>query len=330
MQYDEAEECGDSTNTDCSTTAVLRSVVNATVNTGFRGARTMRVRPAKRRPALWLVSLGVAILGAAQPLPTDSPEELIRRANAVFATDPVAADALYVAAEERTADPGLVAFNRAAVLFHRGDYREAERYYDRVLADAACPPERAAQAWYNRGTSLLYRGGSLGVYRSAIACFENALHSPGADDPLKAKARHNLEIAKLRWIELAHKEAKNEPPSPNQNVPPEETTSPQPQPREPGTEPSTEPQDSTTRPQPVAQPTLPPATPPGNDASPTAQPIAGLNPNLLIPQDTDTVQRYSPEEARDYLKRTAPRRQREYHALLESLYGAERIDIRDW
>ncbi len=290
----------------------------------------MRGRPAKRRPVVWLASLGVAILGAAPPLPTDSPEELIRRANAIFATDPVAADALYAAAEERTADPGLVAFNRAAVLFHRGDYREAERYYDRVLADAACPPERAAQAWYNRGTSLLYRGGSLGVYRSAIACFENALHSPGADDPLKAKARHNLEIAKLRWIELAQEEAKNEPPSPNQTVPPEEKASPQLPPREPGREPSTAPQDPSPRLSPVPQPTRPSATPAGNEASPTTPPIAGLNPNLLIPQDTDTVQRYSPEEARDYLKRTAPRRQREYHALLESLYGAERIDIRDW
>jgi tetratricopeptide (TPR) repeat protein len=290
----------------------------------------MNLRPQKRLSRVLLASGFAAVLVAAGPLPTDSPEELIRRANALFATDPAAADALYAAAEERAADPGLVAFNRAAVLFHRGDYREAERHYDRVLADAACPAERAAQAWYNRGTCLLLRGGSLGVYRSAIACFENALHSPGADDPLKAKARHNLEIAKLRWIELAQQEAKNDPPSPNQNAPPEENAAAQPPPREPRSEPGPEPQDPTTRPQPRPQPTLQPANPTGNEPFPSEKPIAGHNPNLLIPQDTDAVQRFSPEEARDYLKRTAPRRQREYHALLESLYGAERIDIRDW
>ncbi|MCS6865827.1 MAG: tetratricopeptide repeat protein [Gemmataceae bacterium] len=302
----------------------------------------MNFRPSKRLFLLVLVSGGVAVLVAAGPLladsplvaagppPADSPDEWIRQANALFATDPAAADALYAAAEERTTDPGLVAFNRAAVLFHRGDYREAERYYDRVLADAACPPHRSAQAWYNRGTCLLVRGGSLSVYRSAIACLENALQSPGADDPLKAKARHNLEIAKLRWIELAQQEAKSESPSPNQNVPPEENARPPSLPRTPDSEPGHEAPQPTSGSPLAAPPMRLPLTPSDQHLSPSEKPIAGHNPNLLIPQDSDIVQRYSPEEAREYLKRTAPRRQREYQALLQSLYGAERIDIRDW
>ncbi len=94
-------------------------------------------------------------LVAAAPPHSDTPEELIRRANDAFRSgDTDAADKLYAAAEERTADPGLVAFNRAAVLFERGAFREAEKHYDRVLDDAACPAERAAKAWYNRGTCL--------------------------------------------------------------------------------------------------------------------------------------------------------------------------------
>src|SRR5262249_30705792 len=106
------------------------------------------------------------LIGAAAPN-QESPDELIRAANAAFLRgDTETADPLYAAAEERTADPGLVAFNRGAVLFQRGKFADAEECYRRVLEDKSCPPERAAKALFNRGTCRLRTGGSPGVYRS--------------------------------------------------------------------------------------------------------------------------------------------------------------------
>ena len=115
-----------------------------------------------RRVPLYLLPFALStLLAAAAPLPTDGPDDLIRQANAAFARGDVeAAEKLYAAAEERTADPGLVAFNKAAVLFGRGEFRFAEEHYTRVLEDKACPPGRAAKAWFNRGTCLLRRGGA--------------------------------------------------------------------------------------------------------------------------------------------------------------------------
>jgi hypothetical protein len=280
------------------------------------------------RVAIFFAPLAVFAVAAA-PLAPESPEGLVRRANAAFrAGDAEAADSLYGAAEERAGDPGLVAFNRAAVLFERGQFRDAERHYDRVLADAACPPERAAKAWYNRGTCLLKRGGSMAVYRSAVACFENTLDSPAADEPLKADARHNLELAKLLWLEEAKKEQKKEPPSPNDSTPPEEQKRPQEPEPKPGTQ-DANPNDKngSTSPKAGSQPV---PQPEGTKPSPSEQNVAGNNPNLPVPKDEDAVQQLSPEDARAYLKETSKRRKRELRAMLDTLYGPERTDVRDW
>src|SRR5262249_53165635 len=95
----------------------------------------------KLRLSLVLFPLSLLLLAAASPRAAD-PDELSRRANAAFLRgDTEEADRLYAAAEERTGDPGLVAFNRAAVLFQKEDFRDAEVHYARVLEDAACPPE---------------------------------------------------------------------------------------------------------------------------------------------------------------------------------------------
>jgi hypothetical protein len=277
-----------------------------------------------------LAPLCALLLLAAAPLPQESPEELVRRANAAFrAGDAEAADSLYAAAEERAGDPGLVAFNRAAILFERGEFREAERHYDRALADAACPPERSAKAWYNRGTCLLKRGGSLGAYRAAVACFENTLDSAAADEPLKADARHNLELAKLLWLEEAKKEQKKEPPSPNDNTPPEEEHRPPEPERQPGTQEANPGQENAggAAPKPGSQQVQ---QADGPKPSPAEQTTAGNNPNLPVPKDEGEVQPLSPDDARAYLKETSKRRKRELRALLETLYGPDRPDVRDW
>jgi tetratricopeptide (TPR) repeat protein len=284
--------------------------------------------------AFVVLPVAAALSLAAAPLPTDAPDDLVRRANdRLRVGDAEAADTLYAAAEERTTDPGLVAFNRAGVLFEAKKYRDAERHYDRVLDDAACPPERAARAWYNRGTCLLNRGGTLEVYRAAVACFENALDSPAADPEVRDRAPHNLELAKLLWLEEARKAKPDRPPSPNNKIPEEENRLPrsEPDPGEGGPDPNggLDPAEGGT-PRPGTQPQ--PAPQPGGTAAPkpAEQNVAGPNTSLPAVEDKDEVQQYNPEDARAYLQETAKRRKRELRALLETLYGTARPGVRDW
>lgn len=268
-------------------------------------------------------------LAAAPPAP-EPPDNLIRRANAAFTRgDTEAADALYAAAEERTGDPGLVAFNRAAVLFQRGEFYAAEVHYARTLDDKACPPGRAARAWFNRGTCLLRRGGGAGVYRSAVACFERCLDGDPADEQLTADARHNLELAKLLWVEAVKKAAK--PPNPNEEPPeaqPQESAPPPPGGGDPD---ATDPGAKTPG---AVAPTRGPNGAAGTPtkAGPTEVPKTGTgnNPQLQPIEDTGTVQPLSPEDTREYLKRAEERIRKERQNMLRAVYGRDRAGVRDW
>jgi hypothetical protein len=280
-----------------------------------------------------LIAFALFASTAAAPLATDNPDELVRLANeAQRAGDADSADRLYATAAERTTDPGLVAYNRAGVLFERKQYREAERHYDRVLDDAACPPARAARAWYNRGTCLLNRGGSIDVYRAAIACFENALDNPAAGPDVLGRAPHNLELAKLLWMEEAKKARPDEPPSPNNKIPEEENRLPQSDPnRMSGEDPSAgmEPADAGATPQAGSHQQTASQPDKGTTQKPADQKVAGPR-TLQMIEDKDEVQQLSPEDARTYLQETAKRRKRELRALLDTLYGPTLPGVRDW
>src|SRR5437764_1533115 len=153
--------------------------------------------------------------------PADPPDELVRRGTDAFrAGDAAAAGKLFAAAAEHTADPGLVAFDTAAVLFAKGEYRDAELHYVRALDDRAAPPERRAKALYNRGVCILKRAADLPALRTAVACFEQALDSGALGEELPADARYNLEPAKLLWAEARAKQGARETPN---HLPPEES-----------------------------------------------------------------------------------------------------------
>lgn len=281
--------------------------------------------------ALCLIALpGLVLLVAAAPNNEATPEELIRQANASFLRGDIDdADRLYAAAEEKTTDPGLVAFNRAAVLFQQGEYRNAELHYARVLDDAACPVDRAARAWYNRGTCLLRRGVSAAVYRSAIACLERCLESTAADEPLKADARHNLELAKILWNDA--RKATSKPDTPNENPPPEDPqNNPPPKPsgsdEQPGAPETGDGSNSGTNPKPVTQQSMMPSN--GAKNNPTANP--GNAPNLQPLQDSNIPQPLSPEDTREHLRRTAERIKKDKQNLRNTLYGPERPGLLDY
>jgi tetratricopeptide (TPR) repeat protein len=293
-----------------------------------------------RRAAVALLPLSILLLAAAAAPSEPDAEELIRRANAAFERNELAeAERLYGEAEVLTADPGLVAFNRATVLFQRAErshpelYSEAARGYALALSDPACPPERAARAWYNRGTCLLRQpGATMAVYRSAIACLERCLELDVADPPLRANAAYNLKLAKLLWNEARRKEKKEG--SPNDDIPPEDPRSEHPPEHSPGIDQHAGNQEpgegnagaetSKMMPQHAAATAVKGAMRPGAAQDP------GASGKLQQIEDLRDLRSLNPEETRQELHRTAERLRRDRQIMRMTLYGAERTGLHDW
>jgi len=137
-------------------------------------------------------------------VPSDSAD-LTQRANAAFAAgDFAGALAHYERAEERTPDPGLIAFNKGATLYRLGRWREAQLCYLRCLEDQQAPPPRRARALYDLGNSLMRAGAdekSAATLELAIKFYRICLTDPAGKE-LQGQARHNLELARLLWNEV--------------------------------------------------------------------------------------------------------------------------------
>lgn len=275
------------------------------------------------------LAVSAVLLASAGP----PPDDLVRDGNAALrAGDPAAAERLYAAAAERTADPGLVAFDAAAALVARGEFREAELHYVRALDDRAAPPDRRAKAHYNRGVCLLRRADDaddVPALRTAVRCFEEAIGSPAADDRLRADARHNLELAKLLWNRARSREA--HPPRPNE-LPPDaafDPAPPQPEPDGPDAGPEGASRPAGADPQAGGRPDAAAARPGGPDPQPTPQPSAGHG-TLPVLNDDAAAQPLSPADARAYLERLAGRLDRDRRAGNRLKAGPERPHVPDW
>jgi Ca-activated chloride channel family protein len=163
-----------------------------------------------RRALGWvmLVPVMLAIVSAA---PQASPDDLVRQGNAAFGREEYdQALKWYEQAEERITDPGLVAFNEGTALYRAGRFREAELHYRRALDGAK--GARRARALYDLGNCLLQQAANRDVkgLEAAIDSFGACAGDPEADAPLRANAVHNLELARLLWLE-ARKAAKDAP-----------------------------------------------------------------------------------------------------------------------
>ena len=247
--------------------------------------------------------------------------------------------AYYQSAEVLTVDPGLVAFNRATVLFHRAQtgnpelYAEAARQYYLALSDASCPADRAARAWYNRGTCLLRQhGATTSLYRSAIACLERCLDSTATDAPLRASASYNLKLAKLLWNEARKKEKKED--NPNRDLPPEDPRSEQPPDSPSGFDPRTGVPESGDGNAGNESPKVVPqhSTAAGMKAT-AAQgqlPAPGATGQVHPLEDIREIRSLNPEQTRDELRRTAERLRRDQQIMRMTLYGGERTGLHDW
>lgn len=136
------------------------------------------------------MTFGSAALILAAAHPTDA---WVWRGNQELANNrPAEALTWYQKAEERTPDPGLVAFNKGVAMARLHRWRDAELHFRRSLSDAA--GERRWQALYNLGTSLIRR--SAGRDRQALQDAIVALEQASAMNADKADVKTNLQIAK--------------------------------------------------------------------------------------------------------------------------------------
>lgn len=273
--------------------------------------------------------IAVLAVGLVSAGPADPPADLIREADAAYDRgDLDTAESLYARAEERTPDPGLVAFNKGAALYRRGDFRRAELCFRRALGDAEIPAERRGRALYNLGNSLVRQAGETDVklLQSAIDCYEMALRE-SADEGVRSDAGHNLEVAKLLWAKArarrpaGERDDWDEPRSPK-NPPPD----PFKQPENPGNDGSGEgpkKADPSTRLDVGKGPDMGPAP------KETEKPTPGQGSLPVLP-DTDKVESLSPEDARAVLNKAGVRIQRERQKLREEAAQGERPSAKDW
>jgi len=148
-------------------------------------------------PGFAVMVLAIMQLGAASP-----DEDWIRQANTAFGRNDLdMALALYEKAEATTTDPGLVAFNKAAVLYRLKRYREAELHYLRSIDDEQAPNLRQAQALFGLGIALLRQAKEkdVAILDRAIDSF-TACVQKNASPELTTDAEYNLELA--RWLRL--------------------------------------------------------------------------------------------------------------------------------
>jgi tetratricopeptide (TPR) repeat protein len=183
----------------------------------------------RRRLGLLPVALlGLLLLGAA---PDANVERLLRDGNAAFDRgDYEQAVEFYSQAEDRTTDPGQVAYNKATALYRlalaekeegSGDpasrFRQAEDYYRRG-AEGADEPRRS-RALFGLANSLVQgRSAEARSLLQAVRCYRECLRSP--DPQIAEDARHNLELAKLLWLRVRAKDARQ---SENENKNPQDS-----------------------------------------------------------------------------------------------------------
>lgn len=155
---------------------------------------------------LTVVSIGLGL--------TTVEDDLLRRANAAFDRGEFEnAIALYERLEDRTDDPGQTAFNKATALYRLGRFREAELHYRRALEGAE--GRRRSAALFGLGNSLVQQEASLGApaLREAIQRYEECL-TLKSDEPAADDVRHNLELARLLWLQR-----KSDPQKPDRSSP---------------------------------------------------------------------------------------------------------------
>jgi len=162
---------------------------------------------------LALVPMVVGLLGA---ILVGDPLEWVREGNAAFERGEFKqAEDFYGQAEERITEPGLLAFNRGVTAYRLGNYAAAEAFYRQCLCDAR--ERRRALALFGLANSLVRQSANRGADAlvEAIRSYRGALQYPELDADQVEDILHNLELAKLLWLEAR-------PSSPDKPQPPDQ------------------------------------------------------------------------------------------------------------
>lgn len=281
----------------------------------------MWIMPRATRPA-WILPAVLALLGAGA---SQTPEDSVRRGNVAYTReDYAAAVEHYTRAEARITDPGLAAYNKAASLYRLGHFRDAELHYRRARSDAE--GARLPRALFGLGNSLVQRAQDrdADALREAVDCFEQCLRSPDADPELAESARHNLELAKLLWLQ-----ARSRPDKANDDRPPQ---SDDPRARPPGAD--RDPRHGASErgpgvPDPSGEPS-PVKLEPGQDPVAAAQqPAPGAGQLPAVPDRADLVPMAS-EDAAEHLQRAAARVLSERREHRQRMARPPSVNVLDW
>lgn len=266
-----------------------------------------------------------ASAGSSADVPSNA---LLRAANeAIRHKNVTGAVKLLSDCEERSTDPGLIAFNRGVMFFEAEEFREAELNFLRCLEDQAIPTERRTLALYNRGVSLVRRGEDEKALRAAVTCFEQCLDAAAADSPLSKDARHNLELTKLLWNQARAKQAT--PPTPNDRS--EELL--------PRTQESTIDDMGPTPSGTEQTPGSPMAVPNSQQVQPQPSPMTQANAAQQVPGRTtlpvidgnaNNIQKLSPDDTNALLDLAEGRLQKARKRNEQMRAGPERPNVRDW
>jgi tetratricopeptide (TPR) repeat protein len=268
-------------------------------------------------PALALVAAGPASV---------PPDELVRRANdALGRKQYVDALKLYDRAEERSTDPGLVAFDEGVAFYQKGDYAEAEVHFRLARQDAT--GRRQIFATYNLAASIVQLPGDADPAKlaEAIRLFEDCLRQDDTDEHLAADARHNLELAKMLWVQAKARpnSQKEKPPDdPDENhKPPQARPEPQPQPGQ--ADASANPSKGTSDRRPVTPDQ-------GTEPIKTDSQQAPGDGNLPVIPDRDELTPMSREEAEAHLRQAIEKVIKEGRSHRKSSQKPPSSKVRDW
>ncbi len=281
----------------------------------------------RRLKALWLLLPAVTFI-AAKPA-AEPPDELVRQANeAVGRKQYIDALKLYDRAEERSTDPGLVAFNEGVALYQKGDYAGAEVHFRLALQDADPADERRPFALYNLAASIVQApgDGDPAKLAEAVRLFEECLRHDHVSDRLAADARHNLELAKMLWVQAKAKPAPPpaKPPDEQDDPPKQPPPKPQPAPQPGEGSDSASPAKGTAGRTPAqAQPGQEPIKAPDGDQAPG-------DGNLPVIPDRDELAPMSREEAEAHLRQAIDKVMREGRTHRQQRQKPPSSKVRDW
>jgi hypothetical protein len=284
---------------------------------------------APRRLAALTLSAALAALGSA---PVPDTEALLRQGTAAFERGDFAeAVTLFERAEPRATDPGLVAFNLASARYHlalaEGGSAAAFRECAALFRCCVGPGEpRRARALFGLGNCLLQSAGGSDVetLREAADCYQRCLRDRGADDRLRADARHNLQRARLLLAQSAADAPPDSSPSGDDKEP-----EPPPEEKNPGEPDGGEEAGAQGRPDPGATP-MPAQLQPGEQPIPTDAPPAPGKGTIPPVPDSAEPSPLSPPDAVEHLRRAARRIREERQAYRKGRQRSAPPGVRDW